>query len=113
MYDAIVLSSSSHNSALLGRSVTIVAAYLMYAKNLDATAALDIIRQVRPSMWFVQATFSLQITKEMLLIFHFRSPNDGFLQQLDVFYQASYKVSRRDKATRMYYLERAVLEILS
>jgi hypothetical protein len=33
--------------------------------------------------------------------------------QLEIFHQASYKVSRRDKATRMFYLERAVEEILS
>jgi dual specificity phosphatase 12 len=30
-----------------------------------------------------------------------------------VFYHASYKVSRNDKATRMFYLERAVHEIMS
>jgi dual specificity phosphatase 12 len=42
-----------------------------------------------------------------------RSPNAGFIAQLEIFHQASYKVSRRDKATRMFYLERAVEEILS
>ena len=41
------------------------------------------------------------------------SPNVGFMAQLEIFHQASYKVSRRDKATRMFYLERAVEEILS
>ena len=35
------------------------------------------------------------------------------MAQLEIFHQASYKVSRRDKATRMFYLERAVEEILS
>lgn len=40
-------------------------------------------------------------------------PNDGFLEQLDVFYRASYKISRWNKAMRMYYLERALDEIIS
>jgi dual specificity phosphatase 12 len=35
------------------------------------------------------------------------------MTQLEIFHQASYKVSRRDKATRMFYLERAVEEVLS
>ena len=39
-------------------------------------------------------------------------PNDGFLAQLDIFYQASYKVSKRNKVMRMYYLERALDEIM-
>ena len=33
--------------------------------------------------------------------------------QLEIFHKASFKVSRRDKATRMFYLERAVEDILS
>lgn len=43
----------------------------------------------------------------------FDRPNDGFLEQLDVFYRASYKISRWNKAMRMYYLERALDEIIS
>src|SRR6266851_4855502 len=35
------------------------------------------------------------------------------MAQLEVFHQASFRVSRRDKATRMFYLERAVEEVLS
>ena len=35
------------------------------------------------------------------------------MEQLEVFHRASYKVSRDDKATRMFYLERAVREVLS
>jgi len=35
------------------------------------------------------------------------------MTQLEIFHQASFKVSRRDKATRMFYLERAVEEVLS
>ena len=33
-----------------GRSATIVAAYLMYTRNLDTEAALDMIRAVRPNI---------------------------------------------------------------
>lgn len=40
-------------------------------------------------------------------------PNDGFLRQLAVFQEASFRVSRHDKATRMYYLERVVEEVMS
>lgn len=35
------------------------------------------------------------------------------MTQLEIFHEASFKVSRRDKATRMFYLERAVEEVLS
>ena len=33
-----------------GRSVTIVAAYLMYVQHIDYEAALDLIRNVRPNI---------------------------------------------------------------
>ncbi|KDQ58506.1 hypothetical protein JAAARDRAFT_34319 [Jaapia argillacea MUCL 33604] len=80
-----------HCQAGISRSATIAAAYLMYAKNLDATAALDIIRKARPHA----------------------QPNDGFIMQLEIFYETSFKVSRRDKETRMFYLERAVAEMMN
>ncbi|KZT19939.1 hypothetical protein NEOLEDRAFT_1141367 [Neolentinus lepideus HHB14362 ss-1] len=80
-----------HCQAGLSRSATIAAAYLMYARNMDPAAALDLIRKVRPNI----------------------QPNVGFLQQLDIFYKASFKVSRRDKSTRMFYLERAVAEMMN
>ncbi len=34
------------------------------------------------------------------------------MEQLEVFYEASFKVSRHSKATRMYYLERALEEVM-
>ncbi|KAH9833166.1 uncharacterized protein C8Q71DRAFT_192483 [Rhodofomes roseus] len=80
-----------HCQAGLSRSATIVAAYLMYVQHIDYEAALDLIRGVRPNI----------------------QPNDGFLRQLAVFQEASYRVSRRDKATRMYYLERVVEEVMN
>ncbi|KAI0281804.1 hypothetical protein BGY98DRAFT_1124374 [Russula aff. rugulosa BPL654] len=80
-----------HCQAGTSRSATIVAAYIMYSQNVDASAAIDLIRKVRSSI----------------------NPNAGFMAQLEIFHQASFKVSRRDKATRMFYLERAVEEILN
>jgi dual specificity phosphatase 12 len=80
-----------HCQAGTSRSATIAAAYIMYSQNVDASTAIDLIRKVRSSI----------------------SPNAGFIVQLEIFHQASFKVSRRDKATRMFYLERAVEEILS
>ena len=55
--------------------------------------------------------YSYFVPSQSITTFH--SPNAGFMAQLEIFHQASYKVSRRDKATRMFYLERAVEEILS
>ncbi|TFY81663.1 hypothetical protein EWM64_g2347 [Hericium alpestre] len=78
-------------AGMKGRSATIVAAYLMYSQNIDAATAIDMIRKARPSV----------------------QPNDGFMHQLEIFHQAAFKVSRRDKAVRMFYLERAVEEILN
>ncbi|KAJ7461746.1 hypothetical protein B0H11DRAFT_2055850 [Mycena galericulata] len=80
-----------HCQAGMSRSVTIVAAYLMYTQNIDTQSALDIIRQARPNI----------------------EPNPGFLYQLEIFHKASYKISRRDKTTRMFYMERAVEEVMN
>ncbi|PCH39447.1 hypothetical protein WOLCODRAFT_85674 [Wolfiporia cocos MD-104 SS10] len=80
-----------HCQAGVSRSATIVAAYLMYAQHIDVETAMGMIRNVRP---YVQ-------------------PNPGFLRQLEVFHEASYKVSRHDKATRMYYLERVVQDVMN
>ncbi|EPQ52031.1 hypothetical protein GLOTRDRAFT_80177 [Gloeophyllum trabeum ATCC 11539] len=80
-----------HCQAGMSRSATIAAAYLMYARNMDPASALEHIRKVRPQTM----------------------PNEGFLRQLDVFYKASFKVSRHDKNVRMFYLERAVAEMMN
>ncbi|KAH9072875.1 hypothetical protein EDB83DRAFT_2505252 [Lactarius deliciosus] len=80
-----------HCQAGASRSATVAAAYVMYSQNIDASAAIDLIRKVRPYI----------------------NPNAGFMAQLEIFHQASFKVSRRDKATRMFYLERAVEEVLN
>ncbi|OBZ67295.1 hypothetical protein A0H81_12557 [Grifola frondosa] len=63
----------------------------MYSQDLNANAALEVIKKSRPNV----------------------QPNDGFLEQLEVFHNASFKVSRRDKATRMFYLERVVQDVLN
>ncbi|KAG6867672.1 hypothetical protein C0993_012551 [Termitomyces sp. T159_Od127] len=80
-----------HCHAGVSRSASVVAAYLMYSKRLDMEAALDMIRKVRPSI----------------------EPNEGFLRQLEIFQQAQYRISRRDKTTRLYYMERAYDEVMN
>ncbi|KAG1730817.1 uncharacterized protein EDB91DRAFT_1059141 [Suillus paluster] len=80
-----------HCGAGISRSATIVAAYLMYSLQLDPASAVDMIRKVRPIV----------------------EPNEGFMEQLMVFYRASYKFTRQDKATRMFYLERTMEDILN
>ena len=35
------------------------------------------------------------------------------MRQLEIFHQASFKVSKRDKETRLFYLERVVNEVMS
>ncbi|KAK0241705.1 hypothetical protein EDD85DRAFT_902245 [Armillaria nabsnona] len=80
-----------HCQAGMSRSVTIVAAYLMYTRHLTPEAALELIRKSRPNI----------------------DPNPGFLVQLDLFHKASFRISRKDKATRMFYMERAVEEVMN
>ncbi|KAF9528366.1 hypothetical protein CPB83DRAFT_854486 [Crepidotus variabilis] len=80
-----------HCQAGISRSATIVAAYLMYSRNLDRDSALKMIRQVRP----------------------FADPNANFYEQLELFHKAQYKISRKDKDIRMFYMGRAVEEIMN
>ncbi|KAF9225740.1 hypothetical protein BS17DRAFT_777609 [Gyrodon lividus] len=80
-----------HCQAGISRSATIVTAYLMYTQKIDAAAALDLIKAVRPHT----------------------EPNEGFLQQLEIFHQASYKTSLRSKPVRMFYMERTVEEVMN
>ncbi|KDR80051.1 hypothetical protein GALMADRAFT_1177087 [Galerina marginata CBS 339.88] len=80
-----------HCQAGVSRSSTIVAAYLMHSRKIDPQAALELIKKARP----------------------FIDPNQGFLQQLDLFHSAQYKISRREKAIRMFYMGRAVDEVMS
>ncbi|GLB42290.1 putative dual specificity phosphatase, catalytic domain [Lyophyllum shimeji] len=80
-----------HCQAGVSRSATVVAAYLMYSKNLDTEAALEMIRNVRPHI----------------------EPNENFLRQLEIFHQAQFKITRGNKATRMYYMERTLAEVMN
>lgn len=79
----------------------------MYTQKLDASAALDLIRAVRPHTECVHTVYICAYET------HMSSPNEGFLQQLEIFHQASYKISRRSKPVRMFYMERAVEEVMS
>lgn len=80
-----------HCHAGISRSSTIVAAYLMHSRNLDPSSALELIRKARPSI----------------------DPNPGFLQQLEIFHKSRYQISRQDKNVRMFYMGRAVEEVLN
>ncbi|KDQ32112.1 hypothetical protein PLEOSDRAFT_1034159 [Pleurotus ostreatus PC15] len=80
-----------HCQAGMSRSVAIVAAYLMYTKNTDVQGALELIIKSHPNI----------------------SPNEGFLAQLEIFHKAKFQISRRDKTTRMFYLERTVEEVMN
>ncbi|KAF8328192.1 uncharacterized protein EI90DRAFT_3218374 [Cantharellus anzutake] len=80
-----------HCQAGMSRSATIVAAFLMYSQNLDRDSAIKLIQQARPSV----------------------APNVGFMEQLELYQSASFKVSGRDKNIRKFYLDRSVKEILN
>ena len=41
------------------------------------------------------------------------SPNPGFLVQLEIFHKASYKISRKYKYTRLFYMERTTEDVMS
>ncbi|TFK34431.1 hypothetical protein BDQ12DRAFT_689589 [Crucibulum laeve] len=80
-----------HCQAGVSRSATIVTAYLMYSRNMDTTTALELIRRSRPYV----------------------EPNQNFLRQLELFHRAHFKISPRDKAIRMFYMDRAVEEVMN
>ncbi|KAF9449282.1 hypothetical protein P691DRAFT_799489 [Macrolepiota fuliginosa MF-IS2] len=80
-----------HCQAGVSRSATIVAAYLMHNKNLDPEGALELIRKARPYI----------------------DPNPNFLQQLEVFHKAHFKISKKEKDIRRYYLGRTVDEVMN
>ncbi|PFH48684.1 hypothetical protein AMATHDRAFT_5592 [Amanita thiersii Skay4041] len=80
-----------HCQAGVSRSATIVAAYLMYSRNMDTESALELIKEARPNV----------------------EPNQNFLQQLEIFHKAQFRISRKDKNVRMFYMERAAQELLN
>ncbi|KAK7689540.1 hypothetical protein QCA50_007332 [Cerrena zonata] len=80
-----------HCFAGISRSTTIVAAYLMYSQGLDVKESLKLIRQSRS----------------------FVEPNHAFMSQLEIFHKAQHTVSSEDKATRMFYLERVVKQVVN
>ncbi|PPQ84081.1 hypothetical protein CVT25_003601 [Psilocybe cyanescens] len=80
-----------HCQAGVSRSSTIVAAYLMYSQKIDPEAALEVIKKARPYV----------------------EPNQGFLRQLQLFHTARYKISRREKDIRRFYMDRTVGEVMN
>ncbi|KZT53101.1 DSPc-domain-containing protein [Calocera cornea HHB12733] len=80
-----------HCQAGVSRSATIVIAYLMSAHQLPADEALALVQQARPQA----------------------SPSETFLAQLGLWREGGFKVSRRHKATRRFYLERTAEEVMN
>jgi hypothetical protein len=86
-----------------------VTAYLMYSKNLDREAALEVVRNVRD----VEYVFAYRALQRRGDLYDNARPNEGFMRQLELFQKARFQVSRRDKSTRMFYMERALGEVMS
>ncbi|KAF9078683.1 hypothetical protein BDP27DRAFT_1310007 [Rhodocollybia butyracea] len=80
-----------HCQAGISRSATIVAAYLMYNRKMNVEEALNLVRKARPEI----------------------EPNPGFIAQLEIFQNASFTISRKDKSTRMYYMQRTTEEVMN
>ncbi|KAJ3812781.1 hypothetical protein EV368DRAFT_41057 [Lentinula lateritia] len=80
-----------HCQAGVSRSATIVAAYLMHNRRMGVEGALDLIRKARPEI----------------------DPNPGFIAQLEIFHNASFNISRKDKDTRLYYMQRTTEEVMN
>ncbi|KAJ3912686.1 hypothetical protein F5877DRAFT_53675 [Lentinula edodes] len=80
-----------HCQAGVSRSATIVAAYLMHNRQMGVEEALDLIRKARPEI----------------------DPNPGFIAQLEIFHHASFNISRKDKDTRLYYMQRTTEEVMN
>ncbi|KAJ3998375.1 hypothetical protein F5050DRAFT_1567358 [Lentinula boryana] len=80
-----------HCQAGVSRSATIVAAYLMHNRQMSVEEALDLVRKARPEI----------------------DPNPAFIAQLEIFHKASFTISRKDKNTRMYYMQRTTEEVMN
>ncbi|TFK72448.1 phosphatases II [Pluteus cervinus] len=68
----------------ISRSPTAVAAYLMHSQDMNVEESLNFIRSKRIHI----------------------DPNDGFREQLNVYYNANFTVTQDSKDVRMFYMER-------
>ncbi|KAG8995332.1 hypothetical protein FRB94_009279 [Tulasnella sp. JGI-2019a] len=80
-----------HCKAGISRSPSVVAAYLMFTRNVDVSTALSTIRGRRGFIY----------------------PNDSFMKQLELFHTATCSLLNGDKDTRASSLERAVEDVRS
>ncbi|EIW73571.1 hypothetical protein TREMEDRAFT_25665 [Tremella mesenterica DSM 1558] len=80
-----------HCQAGVSRSATVVAAYLVQTLGVDPVEAVELIRQRRPQV----------------------DPSDTFWHQLGLFYNASGRVSLKDKSTRRWYMERTTSQFMN
>ncbi|TRM62330.1 hypothetical protein BD626DRAFT_498862 [Schizophyllum amplum] len=86
-----------HCVAGMSRSVTIVAAYLMYTYKLTPDEAIEVIRARRGD-----GEGAVEV-----------APNPGFLYQLEVFHAASFSPSRKSKAVRQFYTQRVMEDVMN
>lgn len=75
---------------------------------MGVEGALDLIRKARPEIEYV---YSLDLCLGSLI--SISSPNPGFIAQLEIFHNASFNISRKDKDTRLYYMQRTTEEVMS
>jgi dual specificity phosphatase 12 len=94
-----------HCQAGVSRSSTVVAACLMRAKDLDPVEAVELIRQQRAHVEWVQLLF-LDSTLTC-------SPSETFWKQLELYHASNGKVSLKDRSTRKFYMERTTTKFMS
>ncbi|GMK53971.1 hypothetical protein CspeluHIS016_0105570 [Cutaneotrichosporon spelunceum] len=80
-----------HCQAGMSRSATVAAAFLMRELHLDPVEAVTFLRDRRPVV----------------------DPSDTFWHQLGLYYLADGKVTRKDRSTRQWYLERTTDHVMN
>jgi dual specificity phosphatase 12 len=94
-----------HCQAGVSRSSTVVAACLMRAKDLDPVEAVELIRQQRAHVEYVQFWSGMKILTY--------SPSETFWKQLELYHASNGKVSLKDRSTRKFYMERTTTKFMS
>lgn len=82
----------AHEIIGLGRSTTIVAAYLMSKQKLNVDEALTLIQKARPCVQYVAHFLATGHAFTALC-----RPNEGFLRQLQLYHDAAHEISKDNK----------------
>jgi len=62
---------------------------------------------------YLVASLQWKSFSDLSFLFTHLRPSDAFLAQLEIFGAAKYRVSHKDRATREFYRDRVVTEVLS